>query len=107
MRLDTAGCHHEYQERLIRMKNIFTKHPHEMDETYFEHMRCALSFSAKMLTGGIACLIHAFFPFWFKKTGSDFLFRMTHDYVERSPEGEGRVEKLSQLLEMKIHRCGK
>ena len=78
-----------------------------MGETYFQHMRCATIFGFSMLTGGIACLIHAIFPFLFEKTGSNFLLKMTHDYVERLPQGETRIEKLSQLLEIKINQCGK
>ena len=89
------------------MKNIFTKHPHSMDETYCEHMKCALSFGVNMILGGFACLIHAFFPFVFKKTGSNFLFKMTKEFVERTPGSEERIEQLSNILEKKTHSCRK
>jgi hypothetical protein len=89
------------------MSNIFTKHPHKMNESYFQHLYCAAIFGFSMILGGIFCLIHAVFPFLFEKTGSNFLFKMTHNYVERSPHNECRIEKLSQLLEKKFQRCKK
>ena len=53
------------------MKNIFTKHPHSVGETYFEHMRCAMKFHCTLLRLSLAALIHAIFPFWFETTASD------------------------------------
>lgn len=50
------------------MKNIFTEHPNSINETYFEHLKAALGFAYDLLTGGIACLIHAFLPFLFVHT---------------------------------------
>lgn len=35
-----------------------------------EHMGVALGFGSKMLLGGAACLVHAFLPFLFTRTGS-------------------------------------
>jgi hypothetical protein len=83
------------------MKNIFTDHPQSMNETYWQHFACAVKFGSKMFIGGIACLIHAIFPFIFQKTGSNLLFQMMHDYVDRSPNVEDRVVVLSQTLEQK------
>ncbi len=51
-------------------KAIFTEHPASVDETYSEHMGAALSFALPMFLGAIACLVHAFLPFLFVKTGS-------------------------------------
>ena len=53
------------------MKNPFTKHPHSVGETYFEHMRCAMKFHCTLLRLSLAALIHAIFPFWFETTASD------------------------------------
>ena len=53
------------------MKNPFTKHPKEVNETYLEHMRCALNFHFKLLELSLAALIHSIFPFWFETTASD------------------------------------
>lgn len=51
------------------IKRAFTEHPASVGESYFEHMRMAFGFSAKMIGGGFACLIHSIFPFLFVTTG--------------------------------------
>ncbi|MGQ3887477.1 DUF6356 family protein [Legionella sp. CNM-1927-20] len=58
------------------MKNIFTKHPSEVGESYFQHMAFALRFSLNMLLGSVACFLHALFPFTFKRTGSRMILKM-------------------------------
>ena len=70
------------------MKNIFTEHPHRVGETYFQHLRFALIFGMQMIMGGLACLIHAIFPFLFQKTGSNFLLKMASKLIERMPSME-------------------
>ncbi len=52
------------------VKHLFTAHPASVDETYFEHLGVALSFSLKLFAGALVALVHAFFPFLFVKTGS-------------------------------------
>lgn len=52
------------------LKTFFTRHPASVGETYFQHLGVALSFSFAMMSGGLACLVHAFFPFLFERTGS-------------------------------------
>jgi hypothetical protein len=48
----------------------FTAHPASVGETYGEHFRSACKFSAGMISGGIACFVHAVFPFVFVTAGS-------------------------------------
>ena len=38
------------------------KHLKENNETYLEHMKCALGISLLLLKSGTKCLIHAFVP---------------------------------------------
>ena len=83
------------------MKNIFTRHPHSVGESYFQHCKFALSFGLKMIIGGAACLIHAIFPFFFQKTGSDILIKLIHFFIERTPKIESRIELLAQLIKNK------
>nr|QQZ50969.1 hypothetical protein JKL49_07040 [Phenylobacterium glaciei] len=40
----------------------FTKHPHQVGETYGEHLGAAAGFGATLIAAGIACVIHAVFP---------------------------------------------
>ena len=48
----------------------FTRHPEEVGESYGEHFRHASGFGLRMMAGGLACIVHAIFPFWFERTGS-------------------------------------
>ena len=50
--------------------NIWTQHLDEVNETYFQHMRNALSFSGHMMVGAAACAVHAIAPFLFETAGS-------------------------------------
>ena len=84
------------------MKNIFTKHPHSIDETYFQHLKAALYFGGTMLMGGCACIAHALFPFVFQKTGSRYLLKLTQTFVERMPIVEERVLVISRSIEEKM-----
>ena len=54
----------------------FTRHPASVGETYTEHMRHAGSFALALLGAGMACLVHAVFPFLCKKTGSETIKRL-------------------------------
>jgi hypothetical protein len=51
-------------------KLSFTEHPASVGESYFTHLRHAAGFSLSMLRGGMACMVHAIFPFLCTKTGS-------------------------------------
>ena len=53
------------------MRNIFTKHPKEVNETYFQHMCCAFKFHCTLLKLSMCALIHAIFPFLCETTASD------------------------------------
>ncbi|MEM7254775.1 MAG: DUF6356 family protein [Pseudomonadota bacterium] len=57
---------------------LFTEHPASVGETYGEHFRHASGFGFTMLIGGLACLVHAVFPFLCLTTGSDRI-RALHD----------------------------
>lgn len=49
---------------------LLTAHLDEVGETYFQHFGHAVYFAVAMVVGGIACFVHAVFPFLFQKTGS-------------------------------------
>jgi hypothetical protein len=53
------------------MKKLsFTEHPASVGENYLEHLRHASGFAISMISGGLACLVHAILPFTFTHTGS-------------------------------------
>lgn len=57
---------------------LFTDHPQSVDETYFEHMRFAAGFSARLFLAAGAALVHALLPFCFEKTASGMINAMHH-----------------------------
>ena len=50
--------------------HLFTDHPESVGESYGEHLVTATGFGARMVLAGLACMVHAFLPFLFVKTGS-------------------------------------
>ncbi|NQW00944.1 MAG: hypothetical protein HQ483_14665 [Rhodospirillales bacterium] len=71
-------------------KRLFTEHPASVDETYFEHVGVALGFSLRLFYGALVCLVHAFLPFLFVKTGSNVI---TGLHARMSVNRQRRVEK--------------
>lgn len=62
----------------MRLARVFTAHPASVGETYARHLTHATIFGARMLLAGLACFVHAVFPFSFINTGSDTV-RELHD----------------------------
>ena len=60
---------------------IFTEHPASIGETYSQHFVHASGFGVSMISGGIACLLHALFPWVFEKTGSDMVRKLYRSMV--------------------------
>ena len=67
----------------ITMANIFTKHPKEVGETYFQHLWIALKYSFKLLLLFIIAFTHSIFPFIFKTTTSDKIIEMAEQLKNR------------------------
>lgn len=53
------------------MKELFTKHPKSVGETYWSHLIFASVCGIKLVLAGMACIIHAIFPFVFENTASN------------------------------------
>ena len=69
----TFNCPGGIRERTMRHRNIFTRHPASVGETYGQHFVAALSFGAAMLRGSLLCSIHAFLPFLFEESASEVI----------------------------------
>ena len=81
-----------FQEEIM-LNRLFTEHPASVGESYFQHMGAALGFTANMALATIACLVHAFLPFLFVKTGSGIINKL-HDRMvlnrdRRAPDLRG------------------
>lgn len=65
-----------------KLMKAFNEHPQSVDETYFQHMQFAGSFSIRLLLAGLAAMVHAILPFLFEKTAGNIvrdLFNKIHD----------------------------
>jgi len=67
----------------MRAARWFTAHPSSVGESYFEHLRIASGFALRMLLGGLACLVHAFLPFLFVRTGSNCIAQLNERMMAR------------------------
>ncbi|WP_420547312.1 DUF6356 family protein [Curvivirga sp.] len=74
------------------LKNLFTEHPASVGESYFQHMGVALSFTSSLAFATFACLMHAFFPFLFVKTGSLKITEL-HDRMVANRHGQTPEDK--------------
>ena len=54
-----------------KIKELFSEHPNNIEESYLIHMGYSLCYGFNFFCAGIACIIHAIFPFLFKKIASD------------------------------------
>lgn len=81
-----------------KLLELFREHPATVGETYFEHLGVALSFGFAMLAGGLACLVHAFLPFLFTKTGRttiESLHTRMVTHRDRRPQAAHTPERLA------------
>ena len=80
----------------------FANHLRQMQETYLQHFICASKLGLTMVFAGVACMLHAIFPFLFQETGSRYLFQLLREYVERTPFVDNRMRDLSEVLNKKL-----
>ena len=52
-----------------KLLEAFKEHPATVGESYVEHFGVATTFGFTLLKTGLACLVHAVFPFLFTTTG--------------------------------------
>jgi hypothetical protein len=81
----------------MNMFRGFTQHPASVGETYFEHLLQAGCFGVRMVFAGLACLIHAVFPFLFERTGSRAVGELNERMTSRcrAPAGATIGKRLS------------
>jgi hypothetical protein len=70
----------------------FTEHPASVGENYFVHFRHAAGFSFSLLKGGLACMVHAVFPFLCTRTASGIVASLnTRMIINRHAAAEGNA----------------
>lgn len=75
---------------------LFTDHPASVGESYGEHMAVATSFGLHLIGAGLACLVHAVFPFLFVKTGSRAIATL-HDRMVANRRRHAPAEHAGEL----------
>ena len=71
---------------ITKMERWFAEHPRSVGEIYFEHFRAAARYGLAMVSGGVACLLHALVPALFERTGSRTVKRLYSEMAARQPE---------------------
>ena len=66
------------------MKNIFTKHPNKIGESYFAHFFKAIIIGFRLLFIVLRIFIHAIFPFIFEYSASQKLNDLNNELKERA-----------------------
>lgn len=64
--------------------NPFTSHPRELGESYAHHLSHAGASGFRLIGSGVACLIHAVFPFLFVNTASNTVKAMHRGIAKRT-----------------------
>lgn len=78
-----------------KSKELFTEHPNEVGMSYSEHFAYALTVTARLAIGTIACLIHAFFPFLFTTTISELVANLHNEFNAHSRHKAHEPEQTS------------
>jgi hypothetical protein len=69
---------------------LFIAHPKAINETYGEHFRFAGLRGLKLVFGGLACIIHSIFPFFFVDTASRIIHGIHSEMTARkNKDSEG------------------
>jgi hypothetical protein len=80
------------------LKRLFTEHPESVGESYWEHMRVALSFAGPLALAAGAALVHAFLPFLCKTTASGTIKRLYGRMTNRTPRAATNAAGESRSL---------
>jgi hypothetical protein len=64
---------------------LFLAHPRSVGEDYWQHAATAARFGGSMVTGGLACLIHAVIPALFTRSASDAVKKLYTEMKARQP----------------------
>jgi hypothetical protein len=78
-----------------KIYNLFTRHPRSVGESYFEHMREALTIASRMYFSFVGQTVHAFFPFIHPPNGTDIVTMKTfcHNHTP-----EERLRRKSKII---------
>lgn len=76
--------------------SLFTDHPRQADETYFEHFWAASQFGAILVKGALVAVIHGIFPFLLSEYLSDELRTCSRKLTYRRLIKSNRAQKIKR-----------
>jgi hypothetical protein len=76
---------------------LFSEHPAAVGESYFEHLAKAGGFGLRLIAGGLACLVHAVFPFLCVRSGSDCVTSLHDELSSRRRTAEQSLISLRAI----------
>lgn len=65
------------------MRNIFTDHPNQQNESYIKHAKFALTCGLTLIFLGFIAIVHAIFPFLFETTVSKKIEKLQEKFKSR------------------------
>ena len=65
-------------------RSAFVEHPRSVGESYGEHFAVATGFGLRLIGAGLACLVHAWVPAWFTRSGSRAVRSLARELEARS-----------------------
>ena len=71
--------------RAEEWKEWFTRHPHEHNMTYWEHLKRSWGLAFSMGKGCMALFIHGICPSWLETTGSQTIQSLYYEVIPKSP----------------------
>lgn len=72
-----------------RIYLLFTKHPHDVGESYWAHQRYAIWTALRLAHVGWMLCVHSIFPFLYTSTASKGLIRLSNEIIDRA-QGDKR-----------------
>jgi len=82
----------------MSIHRLFCEHPASVGESYLQHLRIALGFSVRLLLAGMACLVHAVFPFLCPHTGSNSIVELHERMLSRRRDSRSRCSLRGRML---------
>ena len=82
-----------------KIYDLFTDHPYDIGESYWEHMREALTIAARMYCCCVAQTMHAIFPFISPPCGTDI--KTMKEFCHEHSPGERKRRKNTIVIKEK------
>jgi len=74
----------------MEQKSLLTKHLHDANESYFEHLAFTVKVGVTLIVIGIVAMLHGLMPFVFTHTASGMLCKLMDEMKARKALCEAR-----------------